>query len=253
MERDRGVSSAISTVFMVALGVILSATVAITVFSVGVPDGTAPQVVLEFSVSDTGGSPTVTITHERGNELRHSNIEVRGSKSAQLQTKPGDYSAGDVIVDAANVTHGETIKVIYQSGENTYVLGEFSIPGSKTQTTTTPTGDTTPPTIHSASVTINPYWFGGMADLTYRLNATDNSKISHTIISGHFATKNLTDNPGDFTKTWTDYNFPHNDYPVVVYISVVDSEGNSRTCTGKITEDGDNEITKSGLTCQPNS
>jgi FlaG/FlaF family flagellin (archaellin) len=198
MERDRGVSSAISTVFMVALGVILSATVAITVFSVGVPDGTAPQVVLEFSVSDTGGSPTVTITHERGNELRHSNIEVRGSKSAQLQTKPGDYSAGDVIVDAANVTHGETIKVIYQSGENTYVLGEFSIPGSKTQTTTTPTGDATPPTIHSAKVKFD--ITHNNLSFEFDLTATDNSTINRTIVTASGESDTVTKSPDNFNK-----------------------------------------------------
>lgn len=153
-EESGGASSAVGTVLMVALAIVGTMALGVFVFDLsGTQTDPSPDAYLDFSFANRSGNLTVTISHRAGNQLSQSTISVVASESGSLTMKTGPFSAGEPIVKAANVSAGETIRVIHSGEEGSYVLAQRQvppagsvgsatpIPGTSTSTPTTTTND----------------------------------------------------------------------------------------------------------------
>jgi flagellin-like protein len=131
LTEDRAVSPVIGVILMVAITVILAAVIGTFVLGLGDQvSESAPQASFsfDFSASGTGADEgfngqngavgtgdTVTITHEGGETLEATNIDVEGSNSGLTEETPFDptpISAGSEAV-YSGVNSAETIRVIW--------------------------------------------------------------------------------------------------------------------------------------------
>lgn len=126
---EKAVSPVIGVILMVAITVILAAVIGTFVLNLGGSLQTqSPQSSIGFDYGDS----TVTITHETGDALEESNIEVKDSNSTtSITTTAGDgtYSAGDEIA-SGSFESGETIRVVWNSpdGEASATIGKSVAP-----------------------------------------------------------------------------------------------------------------------------
>lgn len=149
-DDNRAVSPVIGVILMVAITVILAAVIGTFVLGLGDQvQSTTPQSSFGFSTSDAitgttagnytdnGTSPypapidqaTVTITHESGDTIDASNLDVTVSNNG---TGPwagtGGVSAGSQMEIQA--PRGETVRIVFDSpdSDSTSTLAKFDIP-----------------------------------------------------------------------------------------------------------------------------
>jgi len=148
LTEDRAVSPVIGVILMVAITVILAAVIGTFVLGLGdqVSDN-APQASFSFDFSANGdfdgqtGAPgtgdLVNITHEGGETIENSTLEVSGDGTTSLQYESGDWgSGGDGVVSAGDqitfsgVESGETIRVIWTNpnGGSTNTIARSTAP-----------------------------------------------------------------------------------------------------------------------------
>lgn len=117
MERciagDRAVSQVLSVVLMVTITVVLSAVVATAVLGVGDQAEAAPTAEFDFSYDES--ADTVTIRHQRGQDVLASTLYIRGSSIASSDTGNWVDAAGG---DATGSLDGRSAVV---SGDSTTV------------------------------------------------------------------------------------------------------------------------------------
>ena len=142
-DDDRAVSPVIGVILMVAITVILAAVIGTFVLGLGDQvQQTTPQASFSFDTNSTagGGYYNVTITHESGDSISASNVEVAGELGggdsspeswANVSANTGsndEISAGSTAkVDAAA---DSTLRVVYNNpdSDSSSTLGRFEVP-----------------------------------------------------------------------------------------------------------------------------
>jgi flagellin-like protein len=132
LTEDRAVSPVIGVILMVAITVILAAVIGTFVLGLGDQvSESAPQASFSFDFNMSGSTDNVTVTHEGGETLESSNIDVNNSDNSLTATTPfGDtISAGDSAV-YDGVSSGETIRVIWTNpaGGSTNTIARATAP-----------------------------------------------------------------------------------------------------------------------------
>ena len=147
LTEDRAVSPVIGVILMVAITVILAAVIGTFVLGLGdqVSDN-APQASFSFDFSANGdfngetGAPgtsdIVNITHEGGETIENSTLEVSGDGTDSLQYQSGDWGSGSGGVSAGDMTtysgvnSGETIRILWTNpnGGSTNTIARSTAP-----------------------------------------------------------------------------------------------------------------------------
>lgn len=142
---DEAVSPVIGVILMVAITVILAAVIGTFVLGLGgqVQDN-SPQSSLTFEFSegtpagcdldtsnDDGDSGTLSVTHDGGDKIAASDLEVTdGTDTAQLPcgSAPSDLTAGATF--DVQTSSGETVRVVWSanSGGDTSTVGKWTGP-----------------------------------------------------------------------------------------------------------------------------
>jgi FlaG/FlaF family flagellin (archaellin) len=113
---------------MVAITVILAAVIGTFVLGLGDQvSENAPQASLSFDYNTS--TTTVDVTHEGGETLEGSNLELVNS-TGTTDANAGDYSAGDEIFTGIGYSPGETIRVVWTnpSGGSTNTIARSTAP-----------------------------------------------------------------------------------------------------------------------------
>jgi len=122
---DDAVSPVIGVILMVAITVILAAVIASFVLGLGDQPQDAPQTQFDF---DYDGSD-LTITHNGGDTLNSSNIEIRGDSdggdATGLQWHDGTYGGAG---SATEISTGDSITV--STGDSYDITVTWAPPGS---------------------------------------------------------------------------------------------------------------------------
>ncbi|AZH26515.1 type IV pilin [Haloplanus aerogenes] len=140
LTEDRAVSPVIGVILMVAITVILAAVIGTFVLGLGdqVSDN-APQASFSFEFTDNGGfdggsGDYVNITHDGGETLDNSTLEVQGDGANDLayvsdSTWDDAISSGDQI-SYENVNSGETVRVVWTNpnGGSTSTIARATAP-----------------------------------------------------------------------------------------------------------------------------
>jgi flagellin-like protein len=134
---DSAVSPVIGVILMVAITVILAAVIGSFVLNLGGSlQQSAPQASFGFDyTTDISPNETVDVTHETGDTIESSRLDVTVSSSTAISKSSGwdgdTVSAGDT----ANWTYGgtwsgETVRVVWnsESGENSATLSTSTAP-----------------------------------------------------------------------------------------------------------------------------
>ena len=135
---DRAVSPVIGVILMVAITVILAAVIGTFVLGLGDQvDENAPQASFDFDYSANGsfggGSDDyVNVTHEGGETLEASTLNVTGDGSTILTEKtafPSTISAGDG-ASYGNIDSGETVRIVWTNpnGGSTNTIARSTAP-----------------------------------------------------------------------------------------------------------------------------
>jgi len=140
LTEDRAVSPVIGVILMVAITVILAAVIGTFVLGLGDQvDENAPQASFSFEFADNGGfdggtGDYVNITHDGGETLDNSTLEVQGDGSTDLSyvsdsTWDDAVDSGDQIV-YENVDSGETVRIVWTSpnGGSTNTIARSTAP-----------------------------------------------------------------------------------------------------------------------------
>jgi flagellin-like protein len=133
---DDAVSPVIGVILMVAITVILAAVIGTFVLGLGDQvSNTAPQASFSFDYNDA--NTELTITHDGGDQLAESNINVVGASSGETGntdwTGSGgtteEFGAGSSIT-VSGVQPGDTVRVVWSSsnGGDTATLGKWTGP-----------------------------------------------------------------------------------------------------------------------------
>jgi len=148
-DDDRAVSPVIGVILMVAITVILAAVIGTFVLGLGDQiQSTTPQASFGFDSADS--ATNVTITHESGNSIPASNINISATSNfsatgdtsatdnstsyswADFPSASTDVSAGSsvTVTSTTGGFGGETIRVIYSSpdSDSSFTLGKFEVP-----------------------------------------------------------------------------------------------------------------------------
>jgi len=148
-DDDRAVSPVIGVILMVAITVILAAVIGTFVLGLGDQvQNTTPQASFGFDSADS--ATNVTITHESGNSIPASNINISATSNfnatgntsatdnftsyswADFPSASTDVSAGSsvTVTSTTGGFGGETIRVIYSSpdSDSSSTLGKFEVP-----------------------------------------------------------------------------------------------------------------------------
>ncbi|SEA08745.1 flagellin N-terminal-like domain-containing protein [Haloplanus vescus] len=146
LTEDRAVSPVIGVILMVAITVILAAVIGTFVLGLGDQvSENAPQASFSFDFSANGSTfngesgDNVTVTHEGGETLEASTIDVEGSNtSGSVGTTngvangnwPSDTIQSGGSSEWAGVNSGETIRVIWTnpSGGSTNTIARSTAP-----------------------------------------------------------------------------------------------------------------------------
>jgi len=129
LTEDRAVSPVIGVILMVAITVILAAVIGTFVLGLGDQvSENAPQASLSFDYDTSNTS--VNVTHEGGETLEGTNLELVGSGSTAVDAPTGDYSAGDQIFTNVGYDTGETLRVVWTnpSGGSTNTIARSTAP-----------------------------------------------------------------------------------------------------------------------------
>jgi flagellin-like protein len=130
LTEDRAVSPVIGVILMVAITVILAAVIGTFVLGLGDQvDENAPQVTLSFNY-DTDGT-TVNVTHDGGETLEGSTLELVGSDSGSIDSNvSGDFSAGDRVFSNETYAPGETLRIVWtnSNGGSTNTIARSTAP-----------------------------------------------------------------------------------------------------------------------------
>ena len=133
LTEDRAVSPVIGVILMVAITVILAAVIGTFVLGLGDQvSESAPQASFSFEFNVSGTSDTVNITHEGGETLEASNIDVNGDSGVTPNPGfSGTISAGNT-TGYSGVDPGETIRVIWTNpaGGSTNTIARATAPQS---------------------------------------------------------------------------------------------------------------------------
>jgi len=131
---DRGVSPVIGVILMVAITVILAAVIGAFVLGLGdQASNTAPQASFSFDYnnSDPGN---VTVTHDGGDTIPDGELRLTatGDDWDNARDWDGDASAGSSEYidpdDDESYAEGDTVRVIWDSGDSSNTLRSFDIP-----------------------------------------------------------------------------------------------------------------------------
>lgn len=123
---ETAVSPVIGIILMVAITVILGATVGSVVLSMsGELQDDTPQIATDFEYS--GGS--VTVYHNGGDDVSASDLSVSetGSSDGVSVTGSGTISAGDEIANGS-VESDETIRIVWSDGEQSATIATSTAP-----------------------------------------------------------------------------------------------------------------------------
>ncbi|WP_256298977.1 type IV pilin [Haloarchaeobius salinus] len=143
---EDALSPVIGVVLMVALTVVLSASVGVFVLDIGsqVTEQT-PNAVVEYDFDVDGtGAETMTLTQEGGNpvEAQYVTVYVDGEIAWEAGSNSSDYNivgadewadgleGGDSLTlttGSSNVSVGDTIRVVWQKGEQSAILSEQQV------------------------------------------------------------------------------------------------------------------------------
>jgi len=131
LTEDRAVSPVIGVILMVAITVILAAVIGTFVLGLGDQvSESAPQASFSFDFNGSGG---VNVTHEGGETLEASNIDVNNSDNSLSPVSPfsGTISAGTT-AEYGSVDGGDTIRVIWTNpaGGSTNTIARATAPQS---------------------------------------------------------------------------------------------------------------------------
>lgn len=150
---ERALSPLVSTLLIVSLAILLSATIGVAVFifvsDVGAP---GPTATFETEYAVESGQLTVTLYHANGDPLERDQLTVTGRQSGRLPLTSQDaFAAGDRIVDGAQIQSDEELLVQYETSEtdDSYVIDRESAPDVddvSSIATATPTPTLTPTT-----------------------------------------------------------------------------------------------------------
>jgi len=147
-DDDRAVSPVIGVILMVAITVILAAVIGTFVLGLGDQvQNTTPQASFGFDSADS--ATNVTITHESGNSIPASNINISATSNfnatgntsatdnftsyswADFPSASTDVSAGSsvTVTSTTGGFGGETIRVIYSSpdSDSSSTLAKFEV------------------------------------------------------------------------------------------------------------------------------
>jgi flagellin-like protein len=129
LTEDRAVSPVIGVILMVAITVILAAVIGTFVLGLGdqVSDN-APQASFSFEFNSSG----VNVTHEGGETLERSTIELDGDSFGPVTPNfpESTVSAGDTARHDPGINAGETIRVIWTNpnGGSTNTIARATAP-----------------------------------------------------------------------------------------------------------------------------
>jgi flagellin-like protein len=126
---DRAVSPVIGVILMVAITVILAAVIGTFVLGLGDQvSENAPQASLSFDYDTT--NTQVNVTHEGGETLEGSNLELVGSSGTSATAGSQDYAAGDQIFTNVGYNASETLRVVWTnpSGGSTNTIARSTAP-----------------------------------------------------------------------------------------------------------------------------
>ena len=131
IQDDDAVSPVIGVILMVAITVILAAVIGTFVLGLGDQvSNTSPSASFSFDYDSTNSE--LSITHDGGDSLQNSNIEVKSDAGGADETNWGsEISAGDTTT-VYNVASSETIRVVWTSpnGGDTATLAKWEGPDS---------------------------------------------------------------------------------------------------------------------------
>jgi FlaG/FlaF family flagellin (archaellin) len=143
---EDALSPVIGVVLMVALTVVLSASVGVFVLGIGsqVTEQTPNAVVqYEFAV-DGSGNETLTLTQEGGNPIdaQYVTVYVDGDVAWEAGSTGSNYvlggadewadglEGGDSLAletNSSNVAVGDTVQIVWEKGEQSTILGERQV------------------------------------------------------------------------------------------------------------------------------
>ena len=139
LKDDDAVSPVIGVILMVAITVILAAVIASFVLGLG-PGEAQPSASFSFDgPSSTPGN--VTVTHDSGDAIPESNLEIRGdniNQSASFSSYPGEWEGstsgtqdGESAVSSGDSTEvpvdsSYSVRVVWDNGDNSATLSETS-------------------------------------------------------------------------------------------------------------------------------
>jgi flagellin-like protein len=126
-EDEQAVSPVIGVILMVAVTVVLAATIGAFVFGLGDSLGSpAPNAQLDFAYDSA--TDTLAVSHEGGATLTAENTGKLVINGSDINSFP--YSAGDQIHTVSSAGSNSPIDVVWVSpdGSQTQVLGTFEAP-----------------------------------------------------------------------------------------------------------------------------
>ncbi|WP_380675662.1 type IV pilin [Salinigranum sp. GCM10025319] len=127
LTEDRAVSPVIGVILMVAITVILAAVIGTFVLGLGDQvSTTSPQA--QFSFDYDSDADEVTVTHDGGDSIDNSTLEVVNSSGGNETFTDDPVSSGSSVTISA--TPGNTIRVIWSSpsDDSTATIGRFEVP-----------------------------------------------------------------------------------------------------------------------------
>lgn len=129
LKSDRAVSAVISVVLLVAVTVILASVVSL--FAVGLDEQArtdVPEVDFDFTYTQSGGTTQVTISHEHGQNIDASDLEIQGA-SVSNDWPSDEISTGD---SWTGTTSGSTTEIVIvwrdDDGQTSHVITRSQVP-----------------------------------------------------------------------------------------------------------------------------
>ena len=132
---DNAVSPVIGVILMVAITVILAAVIGTFVLGLGQNIQTsAPTASITFDQSGAGNTADVTISHDGGDPLAKSSIDITNGENNDVTnwaevSNPDEEITGGESITIDDVGTGTTIKVVWtaEGGKTSSVLAEYTV------------------------------------------------------------------------------------------------------------------------------
>ena len=133
LDDERAVPPVIGVILMVAITVILAAVIAAFVLGFGADQDSAPQASWGVSEVDTATGTNVTFTHEGGDSVKASQLQITSSIEDDPLLSVGDEegtltAGGSVSAEITNENEDQTIRLIWHQdgGDDTSVLRTYT-------------------------------------------------------------------------------------------------------------------------------